>query len=83
MVLRLHTITIHHKTGLNKTRHKDFGGKKNGQKNELPEPQVDFLLMGIRELVLIATPRPIYRWKAETLSFLYVFLVFGVIMVSS
>ena len=42
------------KTGLNKTRRKDFGGGENGQKNELPEPQVDFLLMGIRELVLIS-----------------------------
>jgi hypothetical protein len=32
---------------------------------------------------LSPTPRPIYRWKAETLSFLYVLLVRGVKLVSS
>ncbi len=32
---------------------------------------------------LSATPRPLYRWKAEDLSFLYVLLVWGVKLVSS
>ncbi len=27
-----------------------------------------------------ATPQPLYRWKAETVSFLHVLLVWGVIM---
>ncbi len=32
---------------------------------------------------LSATPRPLYHWKAEDLSFLYVLLVWGVKLVSS
>jgi hypothetical protein len=32
---------------------------------------------------LSPTPRPLYRWKAENLSFLYVLLVWGVKLVSS
>ncbi len=32
---------------------------------------------------LSATPRPLHRWKAEDLSFLYVLLVWGVKLVSS
>jgi hypothetical protein len=32
---------------------------------------------------LSTTPRPLYRWKAKDLSFLYVFLVWGVNLVSS
>jgi hypothetical protein len=32
---------------------------------------------------LSPTPRPIYHWQAETLSFLYVLLVWGVKLVSS
>jgi hypothetical protein len=32
---------------------------------------------------LSAPPRPLYRWKAEDLSFLYVLLVWGVKLVSS
>jgi len=42
------------KTVPNKTRPNDFGGKKKRTKNVLPESEVDFLLMGICELVLIS-----------------------------
>ncbi len=42
--------------------------------------QVDALLV---VKTLPVTPRPLYRWKAEDLSFLYVLLVWGVKVVSS
>jgi hypothetical protein len=32
---------------------------------------------------LSTTPRPLYRWKAETLSFLHVLLDLGIKLVSS
>ncbi len=32
---------------------------------------------------LSGTPRPLYSWKAEDLSFLYVLLIWGVKLVSS
>jgi hypothetical protein len=35
------------------------------------------------KMILSPTPRPIYHWKAETLSFLCVLLVWGVKLVSS
>jgi hypothetical protein len=44
---------------------------------------------GLREDALLvmktlsATPRPLYCWKSEDLSFLYVLLVWGVELVSS
>ncbi len=42
--------------------------------------QVDALLV---MKTLSMTPRPLYCWKAEDLSFLYVLLVWGVKLVSS
>jgi hypothetical protein len=42
--------------------------------------QVDALLV---KKTLSVTPRPLYHWKVEDLSFLYVLLVWGVKLVSS
>ncbi len=42
--------------------------------------QADVLLV---MKTLSVTPRPLYRWKAEDLSFFYVLLVWGVKLTSS
>ncbi len=38
--------------------------------------------LALRLALTTTTPRPLYRWKAETVSFLYVSLVLGVNMSS-
>ncbi len=40
------------------------------------------VVVGLMVVLAVATPRPQYHWKAETLSFLHVLLHCGVILVS-